>query len=29
MMFLPVHLSEYPEGLEDNYAFTDGQRDWE
>lgn len=24
----PVHLSEYPEGLEDNYSFTDGHCDW-
>lgn len=28
-MLLPVHPSKYPEGLEDNYAFTDGQCDWE
>lgn len=28
-MFLPVHLSVNPKGLEDNYAFTDGQCDWE
>lgn len=27
-MFLPVHLANDPEGLEDNYAFTDGQCDW-
>lgn len=26
---LPVHPTKYPEGLEDNYAFTDGQCDWE
>lgn len=28
-LFLPVPLSDNPEGLEDNYAFTDGQCDWE
>lgn len=28
-MFLPVHPSASPEGLEDNYTFTDGQCDWE
>lgn len=28
-MFLRVPPSDNPEGLEDNYAFTDGQCDWE
>lgn len=28
-MLLPVHPSEYPEGLEDNYGFTDGHCDGE
>lgn len=26
-VLLPVHLSEDPEGLEDNYSFTDGRCD--